>query len=600
MKNSHQITALCISVILGLGISMLSLSLAGVAFGSDNGSHRKGGPIIGLASNPVTCLAVGRGLPDTVSASGVVRLNWSGRVERARLSLRVSGAEAAHTIKVNGQTAASVPVYPDGQLCRYGEPFYLDISPEVLEQGDNVIEITNDGRAGDSWSAADIRLEVFGDVSTAAADVPGQFSATSTTSSTQIIAFVNTYDGDPDQEAIIQIPDGYTGNNPTPLMIALHGRTGVMESMITLYGSAANASTKRWLLASPQMHGSWPIPADCYTDPIGPGCEPNDELLLTRPGAFAYASLESQYDVIGTLKYMVDHYNVKLDQIYLVGDSMGSQIATVMAAKYPHLFAAVFDNKGPTNMVQWYSENNSEYKRTMRKECHIGGVLKLPSENPFCYQRRSSLNFASNYLHTPISMTHSISDVSVPITHSRDLRNAINTYGPDRLASIYEDTLVGPTCPPQYHCYDPDHTAVLNFFAPFTLNNNPTHIDIATDESKSYYWLNIAQTGGAHWSQVEVTYYAITKTVVAVISDTNPLTLGFNLGSVPIAGAAGIGQPGMGLPAATYAVVGGGNNYQVNYASGYLTVTLNTTGQYSLTISAVRYPVYLPIVTRNQ
>jgi hypothetical protein len=56
----------------------------------------------------------------------------------------------------------------------------------------------------------------------------------------------------------------------------------------------------------------------------------------------------------------------------------------------------------------------------------------------------------------------------------------------------------------------------------------------------------------------------------------------------------------MGLPAATYAVVGGGNNYQVNYASGYLTVTLNTTGQYSLTISAVRYPVYLPIVTRNQ
>jgi uncharacterized repeat protein (TIGR01451 family) len=181
-------------------------------------------------------------------------------------------------------------------------------------------------------------------------------------------------------------------------------------------------------------------------------------------------------------------------------------------------------------------------------------------------------------------MTHSTSDALVPVHHSRDMRDAINSYGPDRTASLFEDDTV--TCDPHYHCYEPDPDDVLDFLNPFALNNDPTHVDVTTDESKSFYWLNLAQTGGDHWSHVEVTYYPINATVAATISDTRPLTAAFNLGSVPVTGV--IAQPGMGLPSTTYLVKGGGNEYLHDYTSGYLTTTLDTTGQFPLTISAVK------------
>lgn len=573
--------ALCLGLALGLGLLVSVLNLTSVAEASEPEDipGQETGPIIGLASNPLGCLAVGNDLVG--SASGVVNLTWSGRAERARLMLSVSGTEAAHTIKVNGQPVASAPIHPGGQACRNGEVFYLDIPPEILVRGDNLIEITNDALPDDSWTAARVRLEVLGhftvfqtDAYDSAGDagVAGVTGLAATAVTSYTVTFTNPYDGS-SQEARVVIPDSYTGDIPVPLVICVHGRSSDMYEGEDTLGETIG--TKGWLLASPQLHGSWT--GDPQPDP---------------PGIFAYASLESQYDVIGTVDYMINNYNVKLDQIYLYGSSMGGQVGTVTVAKFPHLFAAVFDNKGPTDMVEWYDEQVAYYGDpnhsrvvAMRRECHIEEDPKTPTQNPFCYQRRSSINFASNYLHTPISITHSISDTLVPIHHSRDLSDAINSYGPDQLASVYED--LDPPCGEPYHCYEPDPMDVLNFLEQFTLNNNPDHIRITADESESYYWMNLVQAGGDHWSQVEVTYYPISATVTATISDTEPLTVGFNLGSTPIMGI--IEQPGMGLPATTYLVSGGGINYPYlyDYISGYLTTTLAATGQFSLTISAI-------------
>ncbi|MDY6876441.1 MAG: prolyl oligopeptidase family serine peptidase [Chloroflexota bacterium] len=582
-KTNHQMAALRFSLALGLSLLILTLNLPGVARahepedGPGQSGQESGSTIVGLVSNALEYLAVGNDLSG--QASGIVRLNWQGQVERARLVLSVAGAEAAHTIKVNGQPAALVPVLPGGQPRDTEEYFYLDISPDVVVPGDNLIEITNDALPGDSWTAANVRLEVFGDFTILQTDQYSteQVGATSATSVTLVITFTNSYD-DSSQEAVLQIPDDYDSGTPTPLLVAVHPRSNVMEWGINTFGAAANS--KDWLLVSPQLHGSWPG-------------DPQPE----HPGYFAYASLESQYDAIGAANYVVENYNVKPDQIYLAGYSMGGQGGVVTVAKFPHLFAAVFDNKGPTDMVEWYDEQvdyygdaNHSRVLAMRRECHIDENPKTPTENPFCYQRRSGINFASNYIHVPISITHSISDVLVPIHHSRDLRDAINGYGPDQPVSLAEDTVVGPTCsPPGYHCYEPDAMAVLNFLEPFTLNNNPTHVNITTDESKSYYWMNLAQTGGDHWSQVEVSYYPVSATVTAITSDTEALAVGFNLGSTPMTGI--IEQPGMGLPATTYLIKGGGNDDLHDYTSGYLTVTLASPGQFALTISAITVDV---------
>ncbi|MDH7473673.1 MAG: prolyl oligopeptidase family serine peptidase [Anaerolineae bacterium] len=526
----------------------------------------------GLASNALECLSVGNN--SSGEAAGIVSLTWPGQAEQSRLILTVSGAEAAHTIKVNGQPVASVPIHPEGQPCRDGETFYIAIPPDVLVQGDNVIEITNDAMPTDSWTASQVRLEVLGrfPVLPIPGAAAGDVLAMAVTSST--ITFTNPYDGT-DQQARIVLPDDYSGD-PVPLVIYVHGRSSDMYEGENTIGEATR--NKGWLLATPQLHGSWPYPPD-------------------PPGKYAYASLESQYDIIGAMNYMLDHYNVITDRIYLVGYSMGGQIATVTAGKFPHVFAAVFDNKGPTNMAEWYYEQAEYYEsfnhphvQAMRQECHVNELERDPTENPFCYQRRSGVNFASNYIHMPISITHSVSDTLVPIHHSRDFRDAVNSYSPDRPVTVYEDTIIGPTCGEPYHCYEPDPMDVLNFLEQFTLNNNPTSINITTDESKSYHWLNVIQTGGDHWSQVQVAYYPITATVTALISDTAPLTLAFNLGSTALTYeriSDKLKQPGMGLPATTYLIKGGDNNYLHNYESGYLTTTLSTTGEFGLTISAI-------------
>ncbi len=558
-------------MVLGLGALILILHLPALANAAEpeEGSQRQDTPLVGLASDPLGCLAVGRDMPGEAPglgrASGTVKLAWHGQVERARLILSVSGAEAAHTIMVNGQPVARAPIYPDGQPCQKGESFYLDIPPAALVQGDNLIEIGDDALPGDSWTAAQVRLEVLGHFSVLRPADIGAMAAISYTAS-----FVNPYDASAQQVRVV-VPGSYSGGTPVPLVIYVHGRSSSMYEGEETLGTAVDG--KGWLLATPELHGSWT--GNPQPDP---------------PGKYAYASLESQYDIVGAASYMLDHYSVLTDRIYLVGYSMGGQIATVTAAKFPHVFAAVFDNKGPTDMARWYGEQWEQ--EWMERECNIGGIPQNPAQNPFCYQRRSGQSFAGNYVHIPLSITHSVSDALVPIHHSRDLRDKINAYSPDFPVSVYEDTVIGPTCDDggRYHCYEPSPAAVLNYLQPFTLSDDPHSIRITSDESKSYYWLNLAQTGGDHWSQIVVSSYPNSSTVLAVVSDTYPLSIAFNLGSTPITGLV-LSQPGMGLPSTTYLVKGGGNNDLRDYVSGYMTVSLHSTGQFTLTVSAIRTQV---------
>jgi dienelactone hydrolase len=538
-------------------------------------------------------------------------LDWQGEIAHARLVLRAIGADAAHTILVNGRPAAQAPVYPGAEPGTDKEYIYLRIPPEVVLPGDNLIELTDDGMPGDHWMAMNVRIEVFGHPGgPGLAPVPLDPALISTTKAAatdaaimatrMVVQFTNDYDGST-QEAEIQVPDGYSSGTSTPLVVYAHGRSGVMSEGIDMLGSAAN--TKGWLLASPQMHGRWVVPPECYVYPNN--CTYDDKILAgttgpnsdPKPGAYAYASIESQYDLVGTVRYMIQHYDVKLDQIYLVGYSMGGQTAAITGAKFPHLFAAALDNKGPTGAEVWYDEQVALYGtsgattlRAMRKECHISGDPKAPPDNPFCYEQRSGLNYARNWIHVPLSMTHSVDDTLVPVHHSRDLRDAINGYGPDLVVSLYEDTVVGPSCPPYYHCFEPGPAAVLDFLEPYVLDSQPAHISVASDQSKPYYWLNLVQSGGVHWSYVEATAQPAQEAVMVTVQDDQPLSLGFNLGATPLpldeVGGA-ILQPGLGFPATTYLIQGAGYNELRDYTSGYLNVDLVSTGQSVFTISAI-------------
>ena len=500
-------------------------------------------PVAGVISTPVECLSTVEGRSPNCAPFGVMQLQWQGEVESARLVMRLVEGSEPRTVTVNGSTTMTVPaLVPQAWGEIEGEFIYLSIPPKVLLQGENRIELSGRFDPSDStsasgveaWTAMDVRIQVFG-----SAAGPGLIPIGSPETGTGVglasgittvvqgtINFTNPYD-DTRQQAAIQIPDSYNSGTPTPLVVFAHPRGAVMSYGLDVFGTATNA--RGWLLASPEMHGSFRPPRRCYDDPSS--CEYFEQLLVDRPGAFAYASLESQYDLIGTVQYMVEHYNVKLSQIYLVGYSMGGQIVAVTGAKFPHVFAAVFDTKGPTDAARWYYEQVAYYPQgedayqveAMRKECHVNNRAKTPAENPFCYEQRSGLRFAGNYIHVPISMTHSASDLLVPVRHSQDLQTAINGYNPDRRASIY---YAPAPCGSPYHCFEPDPLAVLNWLRPFVLNQTPDHIHITSDESKPYYWLNLVQTGSEHWTQVEVKRRAENATIEVSAKDNSALTIG--------------------------------------------------------------------------
>ena len=154
----------------------------------------------------------------------------------------------------------------------------------------------------------------------------------------------------------------------------------------------------------------------------------------TRPGAFAYASLESQYDILDTIQYLLTPHAYNVDkQSHLSGGLFdGRANRHGDGAKYPDVFAAVFDNKGPTDFgTGTASRSPCQATRSrfsaMRQECYTGRApaprRSRHSGNLFCYHRRSSVELARNLIHEPISMTHSFDDMEVPITHSITLRD---------------------------------------------------------------------------------------------------------------------------------------------------------------------------------
>ena len=158
----------------GLSVSLISLVVvlphpvaAGVI---DKDGQQARESIVGVISTSVDCLSVPgddlstdtacpSGTRGDTTSEGIVTLYWQGELERARLVLKLVGTSAAHPIYVNGKQAALTPVHADSASY---EVFYLTIPPDIVVQGDNLVEITDDGLPGDGWRAADVRIEAFG------------------------------------------------------------------------------------------------------------------------------------------------------------------------------------------------------------------------------------------------------------------------------------------------------------------------------------------------------------------------------------------------------------------------------------------------------
>lgn len=552
---------------------------------------------VAFGSTHIACRVIEGGAAESVQLT-VDLGTWEGEVEAADLELVIGGTQAEHSIYVNGRRLAGTAVRPQEYVCGSEPDWFstdsLAIPPEWLNQGENTITLTNDGNVDDGWTAANVQIIIHGTlrklVPAGGVSAPPPPSATGISAQDVVtgpftVTIPSTYElalgNNISQTVAYQIPDNYNSiTTDLPLVIVIHGMGGDAEGARDYF--AAEANSRDWLLAAPHMHGAY---------------------YQTGSGTSkSLAWIGAQHDIIDTINYMIEHWEVDTSKIYLIGGSMGGQTTTMTAAKYPDIFAAAVAWKPLTDLEIWYDylmDNEEPYNipRDIRRETgaasNAGQTGTMPDQARFEYQRRSPMEVPQNDSLLPLTMWHAENDDLVPIYHSQDLRDALNGWrAPAYTVVLTEVASADNQCPtdPYDHCYTPPTSEVADFLDGKSRSSSPpSALNIRTEESKSYFWLNLAQTGQDHWSEVAAGYSD--QTVSATISDTQPLTVAFNLGSAPITDVVGIGQAGMGLPVTTYLIREDGVGSLDTYSSGYFTTTLSTTGRFSLTISSITVTV---------
>ena len=281
-----------------------------------------------VSSTATGCLAAGYGEADVLEAD--VYVAWSGTVTSAMLVGDEFNVNWRSDIYLNntliGQSILDPSGSTNGTYCTPlpGSTKEWSIDPALVHPGLNRIRLTAGMRPSgvpDEWGMVNARLILQG----------------GTLVGTQVIdfTFTSSYDSST-QPAVVQVPTSYQPTQPTPLLIALHGWGDSRWAALDDLGPAGN--TAGWLVAAPDMHGentpSYPLPP--YDHPLG--------------------SRASQQDILDTIAWVKARYNVDTNRTYLVGKSMGGQIALISAAKNPGLYAAVVDLRGPTDLTRWYVE----------------------------------------------------------------------------------------------------------------------------------------------------------------------------------------------------------------------------------------------------
>ena len=438
-------------------------------------------PSAAISSTMTGCLEVN---PSAREDSEEVYLVWTGTPTSVTLHIDIANANATHNVYLNDHLVGQVPANLGGTNCDNTKPVdwqieYLD----WVQKGYNRIKITNNVYP-DCWYANHAYLKLEGDVIAA-----------------QLVYFnfSSSYDGTL-QEAVLQLPPDHD-TTPLPLVIALHGWLGWNEAYyrepIGAYGGAA--AERGWLLAAPETHGERPVPEGL------------------SPGRRSLASRASQHDIMDTLAYVDTNFSVDLDRVYLVGRSMGGMMAVTTGAKYPARFAAIVSYAGITDLDAWYGESLSWRKEEIAAECS-----GTPEENPYEYQRRSSLHMPGNLMPLPLALVHGRNDDKVPPHHAEDLYDAVQARGGALVESFWHDG--GHEGSPEY---GPDWT--VNWLANHVRGAAPSRLDIRSDESKSYFWLDIEQTGGDHWTALQAEALDAVQTLSGTVSDTHPVSLTFEL-----------------------------------------------------------------------
>jgi len=269
----------------------------------------------------------------------------------------------------------------------------------------------------------------------------------------------STVDGQ-EQPIVVGVPESYEEGKALPLLVGLHTWSSQYLQMVKEYGEPA--AEHQWLLVCPHFRG------------------PN---LTTNPKATqAGGSLLAQHDIIDAIEYMKANYAVDDLRIYIIGGSGGGHMTSLMCSKYPDVFAAGVAYCPITSLKDWHAQGNPYAK-------HVEAVCAgKPGDSPeidFEYTRRSPRTFITNAANCRLLISHGDKDGTIWTSQSWETYAKLRPLNHKVVFESWSAGHVGNT---------PSGIKWLSTKVRST--DVPEHLQIVTDEAKSYFWLYLAPTEG--------------------------------------------------------------------------------------------------------
>jgi dienelactone hydrolase len=427
---------------------------------------------------------------DCMKVNDVVRVSrdermiliYRGTPWMAKLYVTICNSDKPHPIYFNGTLIGTAPTFSTGNCeCNVpplgGYKTSFDVPLSLLAGGPgfaNYISTTNSYYPYDSFKVYNAHLVLTGDI----------------TGTSRSHFAIGTDADDSPLFGAIEVPLDYDPALATPLLIVVPG-TGE-DRLDGLNSYASRAHEMGWLLASLDIRKVYRT----------------SEKFMRSP------SLAVQDNVMSLLRYVQDNFSVDRSRIYIMGFSTGGGIAATVAAKYPDVFAGVLDYAGPNDYGDWYAERADI---NIELQAEFGGD---PTGN-FEYPRRSSRYMARNLRYVPMRIVHGTADTRVPFRQSSRLfyeampvfYSPVDTFKQlHQHAGGHEDYVAGIS------------ETDLPFLAEHTLSENPSELNIITDEGKSYYWLDIQKLGVSPrswqgWVEVDARFDPVTSTIWVTAKD---------------------------------------------------------------------------------
>jgi len=414
-----------------------------------------------------------------------VLLLTRGTVDQARLEAWHQNNNGYDTLQVNGQVVGTLLEQNGREKCtgrENGTQITIELDPGIIVEGLNTITALTDAEWENDWSLESPSIIVGGALQSA--DI-------------RQIQVTSSYDEN-EQRSTVMLPIDHDPMSAEayPLVVVLHGWGG--DDFEALKWMAQACNERGWVLAAPWI----------------------------RSGSDHTASLGAQHDIVDLIDHLESNqvtYNIDPDRVYLVGRSMGAMIAATTACKYPDRFAALVEWQGPTDLAAWYTYLESDPHQlskilAIEKDC--GGAPTAAYY--FDYQRRSAASMPMNLSNVPTMIVHGDADTMVPVAHAENLYAGMLPYGPVYVDKfIYSGDHYAPDPPP---LWDADH--ILAFFSQYERTTVPEHVQIRTDEPKSYYWLSLEYDNeiAPHWNLIDARYDRLGRYVELDVRDerSNP------------------------------------------------------------------------------